>query len=399
MGEVSPLLTALYALMLLTVLVPLLDMLLHARAIPSITEVTGPESGRANRLPRLSVIVPARNEEAAVRNAVASMIAQDYPDLEVLLVDDRSTDSTGAIMADLARARPGRVRFTRVESLPDGWLGKNHALYTGAAQATGEWLLFADADVHFAPTCFRRAVFHAERTGLDHLTMLPVMRTTGYWLNAFICFFIYGFLVYQRPYRANNPRSKNGIGVGAFNLIRRQAYRQIGTHRAISLRPDDDLRLGLRVKRAGLRQQVVDGGGLMGLEWYTHLGAAVAGLEKNLFAGLEYNLLLVFGSLASLFLLCVYPYAALLWSRGSHLWLIGATVLVNTASFIAANYRTNPRAYIYAPAFPILALIFLFTVGRSAFLALRQGGIRWRGTLYSLKELRRQSGLENIARE
>ena len=224
-------------------LLPFLDLLRHHRTFLKLSAATDPRSDVPRPLPRLSAIVPARNEVRGIGAAVDSILRQDYPDLEVVLVNDRSTDGTGRIIARAAAEHPERVRAVTVRDLPAGWLGKNHALWLGAQRVTGEWFLFTDADVVFHRTCFRRAVAYAEAEGLDHLTLSPRVTGRSYRLNAFVAFFVYAFLSYQRPHLANDPKSQVGVGIGAFNLIRRSAYTAIGTHAAISLRPDDDVRL------------------------------------------------------------------------------------------------------------------------------------------------------------
>src|SRR4029077_19257955 len=152
-------------------LVPFLRLARHANAIPRLPEA--PSLSATTDWPRVSIIVPARNEEQGVRAAVESLLRQDYPALELVVVNDRSADRTGAILSALAEEHPGRLRVVTVSELPGGWLGKNHALWLGACQSSGAWLLFPDADVIFDPTCLRRAVAHAEAQRLDHLTMSP----------------------------------------------------------------------------------------------------------------------------------------------------------------------------------------------------------------------------------
>jgi cellulose synthase/poly-beta-1,6-N-acetylglucosamine synthase-like glycosyltransferase len=144
-----------------------------ARRVPVLREAAEVQKP-IDRYPSVSVVVAARDEEAGVGAALGSVLDQDYPgSLEVVAVNDRSTDRTGTIIADLAAKRPDRLRPLEVEVLPEGWLGKNHALYRGAAEAGGEWLLFTDADVRFSPDCLELAMRYAEIERLDHLTLAP----------------------------------------------------------------------------------------------------------------------------------------------------------------------------------------------------------------------------------
>lgn len=342
--------------------------------------------------PRLSVIVPACNEERSIESAVRSLLHQDYPDLELVLVNDRSTDATGAIMDRLATQFP-QLRVVHINHLPEGWLGKNHALWTGARGASGELLLFTDADVHFHPTALRRAVAFLQQRNLDHLTVAPDMSVKGYLLKAWVGFFLMSFLAYKQPYRANDPKSKVGMGIGAFNLIRRKSYVAMGTHGAISLRPDDDLRMGQRLKRMGFATNVAMGQGLLSVEWYTSLGEAIRGLEKNTFAGLEYSLFMVFASVFGILTIMVWPFAALFLTSGWSFALYLGAILLQLATYILSNTMTGPQAWSLALAYPLSALLFAYTVARASFLTFRRGGISWRGTFYPLRLLKSQSGL------
>ncbi len=345
-------------------------------------------------LPRLSVIIPARNEEAALPMTVKSLLEQDYPELELVLVDDRSTDRTLQIIAQVADNYPDRVRAISVRDLPTGWLGKNHALWLGAQEASGDWLLFTDADVLFHPECCRTAVAHAQAQQLDHLTLMPRITARGYWLNAYMCLGYPAFVAQQRSYLVNDPDSQVGLGFGAFNLLRRGAYRALGTHAALSLRPDDDLRLGLRVKRLGLHQQVLSGVGLLEVEWYPSVMHAIVGTEKNIYAILDYGLTRAVSSVGLLSLLLVYPYLALWRTRGVTRQLLIAAIGLSAANVAYANHGEGRSAIRTLPILPVTSLLFLYAVCRAIWSVLACGGIRWRDTFYPLGLLKSQTGLE-----
>lgn len=347
-------------------------------------------------LPRLSVIVPACDEAATIRATAESILQQDYTDLELVLIDDRSTDQTGVIMDQLVAEHPGKVRALHVHTLPPGWLGKNHALWVGTQQATGAWLLFTDADLLFDPTCFRRAVGYSQAEGLDHLAMFPRMLNNGYWLGTFVSYFVYVFCIYNRVYRANDPRQSMGTGSGSFNLIRREAYAAVGTHAAISLRPDDDVRLGHRVKRKGLHQRFVSGAGMSAVAWYPSLWEAVRGLEKNALSVMEYSGAMLVVACLSLIALDTLPYLLVWLASGMARWLFLGTMLLQAASFVYTNGKTGNGVLKYFLAFPLGAPLLSFALLRAGWLTLRDGGIRWRGTFYSLKELKGQTGFEGL---
>jgi cellulose synthase/poly-beta-1,6-N-acetylglucosamine synthase-like glycosyltransferase len=340
----------------------------------------------ASTCPSVSIVAAARNEGRGIQAAVTSLVGLDYPDLEIIVVNDRSTDETGAILVRLA-CRHARLRIKEVVDLPDGWLGKNHALALGAADATGELLLFTDADVVFEPSTLRRAVTLMEQDRLDHLTAIPDARVTGLALNAFVAAFGVFFSMYARPWKVRDPRSRAHIGVGAFNLIRAHAYRAIGTHRAIAMRPDDDIKLGKLVKKCGFRQDVVSGRDFIVVEWYRSLRELVDGLMKNAFAGLNYSLLAVAGSTFALFIMNVWPFVALVVTDGVTRLLNAVSVLLIGVIFWTSTRYTGSR-FRYVVAFPAAALLFIYIIWRSALLAVVRGRVTWRGTDYPLARMR-----------
>jgi glycosyltransferase involved in cell wall biosynthesis len=381
-------------LVFLAVVVPFVLLVRHRGAIPKL-----PASVAEVPLPRLSIVVPARDEAAAVGRAVGSLLAQDYPDLEIIVVDDRSTDATGDVLRELAAKDP-RVLVLRVDDLPAGWLGKNHALWRGADRASGEWLLFTDADIVFGRGALRRAVGYATAERLDHLTLAPRLVARGLALRAFVAFFAYAFIALWGAYLANDPKSTRGVGIGAFNLVRKSAYERIGTMRALSLRPDDDIRLGRRLRGFAFRQRVRNGNDILSVEWYPSLGAAFSGLEKSLYSSMEYRL--IDSVLVLLFLgaTMLWPFLGIIVLGGVDRVLLAIVVACLVAGLLE-TYRQaigplTPSAFVVALLLPFSAACFGYAIARSVFLA-ETRGVRWRGTTYSLSLLRAQSGLEGIA--
>jgi glycosyltransferase involved in cell wall biosynthesis len=389
------LLTIFDALVFAVVVVPFLLLIRHRGAVPKLPRLTGTPP-----LPPLSVVVPARDEGSTIGHAVGSLLAQDYPGLEIIAVDDRSSDATGAVLRDLA-SRDQRLLVLRVDELPAGWLGKNHALWRGAERATGEWLLFTDADVVFAQGALRQAAAYAVGEGLDHLTLAPRLVAHGLALRAFIAFFAYAFVALWGAYLANDPKSKRGVGIGAFNLVRRSAYERIGTMRALSLRPDDDIRLGRRLRGFGFRQRVLNGNEILSVEWYPSLGAAISGLEKSMYSGLEYRAVDAIAVLLYLGATMVWPFVGVILLAGIDRVLLAIVVACLTAALLetyrqSMSSRLGPAAVAVAVLLPFSAACFGWAIARSVFVA-ETRGVRWRGTTYPLSLLRAQSGLEGIA--
>jgi len=354
-----------------------------------------PEKGSAGsslELPKLSVVIPARNEERKLEGALRTVLGQDYPHLEAILVNDRSTDGTGRTMEHLTAGR-GDATVIQVEELPVGWLGKNNAIHVGTERASGDWLLFTDGDIHFHPAAFRRAIAYAEERSLDHLTLVPELKLSGYWLRGVVAFFYTAFLVHRGYYKANIPSSEMGVGIGAFNLIRREAYDEAGGYKALAQRPDDDLALGGRVKKLGLRQELALGHGLLEVEWYASLGEFFCGVEKNSFAALGYSVPKVVFYAAEIPALTAWPFAATFLASGATAALYAGSVAAQVATFAVCNRFLRGRVFLLALGYPACALLFSYALLRSALLALARGGIYWRGTFYPLsllKEKRRE---------
>ena len=387
------------ALLALIWLVPAVQLLLHFSKVADLNQPEwNPPPDAA--LPFLTIVVPARNEEAEIEPALRSMLQLNYPRFEVVAVNDRSSDQTGAIMERLAAetASQGKLRVIHVRDLPAGWLGKVHAMWLGSHgnatqrnvhQASSAWLLFTDADCVFHPDTLRRALHYAMKTATDHLVLFPTahMKTLGERMMIGFPQVMASFAM--RPWKVRDPNTRDHIGVGAFNLIRRSAYDAIGTYEALRLEVVDDIKLGEAIKKAGLRQDVVFGHELVSLRWAVGAAGVVANLEKNLFAFLRFRVSLVMGVCAVTFFLCVCPFLGLLlapgWARAP--FAVAVAMIALAYSLTGRYMASSPWMFLTCP---IAALIFDFATLQSAYLALRDGGITWRGTKYSLEELRKK---------
>lgn len=358
---------------------------LGARRVPALAALPPLPDGPA---PRVSIIVPARDEARGIGPAVTSMLALDYPDFEVIVIDDRSTDGTAVVLDALADPA-GRLRRLQVTELPPDWLGKNHANAMGAATATGEWLLFTDADIHFTPLTLSRALRCALDGPWDHLTAAPHARLPGAVLSQFALYFGLLFSLFARPWAARDPHSRAHVGIGAFNLVRRAAYDSIGGHGALRLRPDDDLKLGKLLKQAGFRQLFLNGHGAIEVEWYSSWREVRDGLMKNLFAGSGYSVpLTVGGSLLHLAVLAGPPLGAVFATGVAQACCALACLLLLWQGWASAPSLGTQR---WAGALlPLFGVFGTWLMWRSMYLALSRGAIEWRGRSYPLDELRRQ---------
>jgi cellulose synthase/poly-beta-1,6-N-acetylglucosamine synthase-like glycosyltransferase len=280
-----------------------LDYALGARRAKRLDEV--PPFGPDENAPPLSVVFAACNEQEKLPRALDSLRTQNYPgSLEIVGVDDRSTDATGTLLDRFAQSplAPNKSAVAlHVRHLPSGWLGKTHALWQGAHASRGEWILFTDADIVFAPDALSRAVALAERDKLDHLVSFFRLDLRGFWEHTFGLCFGFLFFIRFRPWHVRNPKMPNYLGVGGFNLVRRSAYQAIGTHRASALQVADDMELGRRIKQAGLASEVIGAADQITVRWQEGLSGLMGGLVKNAYAGLSYSPATLLGSAALLF--------------------------------------------------------------------------------------------------
>ncbi|WP_438480201.1 glycosyltransferase [Oleiharenicola lentus] len=335
--------------------------------------------------PRVSLVLAARNEGRTLGAALPTMLALDYPELELIAVNDRSEDDTGAVLEKIAATDP-RLRAVHVRELPAGWLGKNHALHIGAQQASGEWILFTDADIHFAPDVLRRAIAHAEAQQLDHLAAVPQLHERGHALGICVSAFSLLFALFMRPWRVPDPASACHGGVGAFNLVRAATYRRLGGHAPIRLRPDDDMKLGKLMKSGG-RSEIVLGVGVLSVAWYASVGELIRGLEKNAFAGLDYRVWATVGAVIAHGVVVFWPLAALFAVIGVEWWLNFSAVAVMLL-VASDNHRFDGGRAWHALFLPVGVAVLNYIMVRSMVLTFWRGGIVWRGTHYSLRELR-----------
>jgi len=378
-----------------------------ALGMPSVADVSRSEWDRkpvsAAGNPRVSIIVPARNEQETIEQALGSLLALDYDNYEVIAVDDRSDDRTGEIMERVAgsqnphpvspkngETRVGHPQLTVIHhrELPARWLGKTHAMWTAANVATGDWLLFTDADVLFKPESLRRAVAYAESVPADHVVLFPrmIMKRPGEFMT--IAFFQTMFMFGHRPWKVADPSAKDHIGVGAFNLVRRSVYEAVGTYAALRMDVLDDMKLGKLIKNGGFAQRNVFGGDLISLRWGKGALGIVDNLTKNFFAILSFQWWRTVLSAVGLAFVNLGPFLGVFlaqgWARVPYAVALGSMFFI----YVGISWRSAVPAY-YFFLHPVSTMLFTYTLLRSMILTLWNGGIVWRGTKYPLDELRK----------
>ena len=338
--------------------------------------------------PPVTIIVPARNEERAIGEALSRLLTLDYSNYEVIAIDDRSTDDTGKTMDEIALSSHGKLKVLHVKELPPGWMGKAHAMWTAAKQASGDWLLFTDADVMFRPDCLRRAISYAEAEHADHLVLFPrtIMKRPGE--KIMLAFFQLMFVFGHRPWKVADPKAKDHIGVGAFNLVRRQVYEAVGTYEALRFEVVDDMKLGKVIKNAGFRQRNVLGGDLLEIHWAQGARGVVRNLTKNFFAVMSFQWWRAIGFCFVAAFLNIMPFAGVFWAHGWAVFPYAVALGCISFLYLGMSLFSDVRPW-YVLLHPLGTVLFIYTMLRSMFFVVQNGGVEWRGTVYPLDELRR----------
>jgi len=337
--------------------------------------------------PKISVLITACNEAATIQQVVNALLMQDYPELELVVINDRSTDNTGDLIDELAR-KDARIKVVHITVLPEKWLGKVHALHTGIQHANGDWLLFTDADVYFEAGLLRKAIEYSAKENCDHLALLPRVDTNNFWQEVAMAAFRLMFMNSAKITELNKEDSKAFVGVGAFNLVKKSILDKSNGMEWLRMEVIDDMGLGLMVRNMGGKTRLAFAAKHLNLVWYESLTAMFKGLEKNAFGpgtGYKYTKLVVL--VLFLWTFSIVPLVALLYTGVANLWVLGIIdyVLMLFTLFLSAQrfeLKFFPSIFV-----SIGMVIFSFMMIHAALQCKKQGGIRWRGTLYPVEDL------------
>ncbi len=356
------------------------------RRLPSTADAGGPP-------PTVTAVLAARDEAHTVEAGVRSLLAQDGVDIQVIAVDDNSEDDTRAILERIAASDP-RLLVLASGRLPPGWVAKCYALELGQGRARGDWLLFTDADVVHGPHAAKNAVAAMERERLDHLAVQPRIEAGGL-AEALVLplFMLLGQLRFLDPAGAN-PDSRVGIGIGAFNLVRADAYRLRGTHARIRGSMLDDRALGRMMREDGGRGSVVRAVAQVRHRPYRSAAELYAGIKKSAIGTFGNSAMLT--ALMGAVLLVAATVPPLLLALGLPLWLAGQAPWVVAPAALAAALpmigllkarsvvRFEPLA---ALLFPVGALVIAAGVLHAAVVFAVRGTVEWRGRSYTRRDL------------
>jgi chlorobactene glucosyltransferase len=345
--------------------------------------------------PLLSVCVPARNEERNIRACVESILAQDYPDFEVIVLDDRSTDRTAEILREL-EIQDHRLKVIHGSDLPNGWAGKPHALFQASAAARGEWLCFVDADTFLFPNTLSACYAKAIETKADMFTIMTFQILGSFWEKVVMPIVMTALSVGFSPRKVNDPDSKDAIANGQFLLIKRSVYDAIGGHERVKDQIVEDKAIAEQVKWNGYRLIVANGYCVARTRMYTSLPEMWEGWTKNIYLGLSdcppLMLLGAFGAFLALvaaLILPLWPLLGIFWYLQGGGWLALTAIvqsLILWAFIIEARARVSRGMGIsswYALTLPLGAAVFAAMMLTSTWRVLSGKGVTWKGRTYT----------------
>lgn len=359
----------------------------HARSQPAASE---------HKASRVSIIVPARNEARNIRRCVTSLLEQDYPNYEVLVVDDVSTDDTPRILAEIGQSHPGgaKLRVLRLHELPAGWAGKPHALHSGVQVTSGAFVLFTDADTWHAPTALRTALNRAEERGIDLLSLGAAQELPGFWEKVLMPLAYMGISMQYPPDQINDPLSPVALANGQYILLRRAVYDQLGGYARADLRGTlvDDRDLARLIKEQGFTLELADGRDLVRVCMYRGLREAWHGWRKNVYLGSRGGLPFVLLQLVGLSMVGVLPFLLPLWfwsRRNRHRALspgersvLSALELGPLLAYRGWINRELRIPWYYVFTHPLASLLFTGILAQSTWRVITGRGVDWGGRHY-----------------
>ncbi|MGA1840283.1 MAG: glycosyltransferase [bacterium] len=338
--------------------------------------------------PKLSVVIAACNESDTIEAAISTLLEQKYPELEIILINDRSKDKTGKIIDDIAE-KDGRVKSFHVKDLPPGWLGKVYALNLGTQSSTGDWILYTDADVHFRQDTIRKAMALALSKKIHHLTLVPKLETSSIIQEIIVLAFGALFIQGTRAPEVSNPKSKAFVGTGAFNLVKKTALEKTEGFSWLRMEAADDVGLGLMLRRSGAKSLFIVSINDISLNWYPSVKSMFKGLEKNIFgAATQYSFIKMIYIFALFWLLFLSPFVAITFKKVSYLWIFGLAPLIFVVIEALVNKLKFRQRFISLLSIPLGQLVISLMLLHSGIMCKLQGGITWRGTKYSIHDLR-----------
>lgn len=339
--------------------------------------------------PLISVIITAKDEEDSLKKAINSRLETDYPNIELIIINDRSIDKTAEIIKRISE-KDKRVKIVNIEVLPDGWLGKLNALNEGVKLAKGDWLLFSDGDAFIKQGTLNKAMSHAIEKNLDFIAILPEFTKSNFLIDIAVSIFFRALLTIGRAYKAEDKNSPVAIGSGSFNFVKREAFEKLGGFEKLKMEVIDDVSLGQLLKSSGAKTSMLIGKEFVKVKWYSSLGSLFDGMGRAMMTGLgNFNFLQLFLLSSLAFIIDITPFILLLPFEISYLQIIGLISIIFIVSATIITDKLMNRSLCFSFFLPIgYVLIYMISLyGGLKFLL--NGGLSWRNTFYSTKDLKK----------
>ncbi len=343
-------------------------------------------------LPRISIVVPARNEEKNISNCLRHLINQTYANYEIVVVDDRSTDRTPEIIEDIKRSSKISIKNIRIEKLPPGWTGKNHAVFAGSKLAQGEWFLFTDADTTHAPESLETALAFSTENNIDFLTLAPEVESKSFWEETIQPLAVASLALWFDPEKINNPQSRVTLANGQFIFVKKDVYEQVGGNEAVKTEVIEDVELAKKVRAAGFIVKFLNGTRLYSTRMYTSLNEIKTGwtrifthlFNKNIPAILHKIFLFLFFSLLpfAAFFFEVYLRIALSENFSPSLFWLSLSLcfwIILVRFFGNKAVKANPW---YAFLHPLGSLVMVWILSACVMRILLNQKSLWKGQSY-----------------
>lgn len=363
----------------------MVNLILNLRALHKL----GDEKGQLPEPPPLiSILVPARDEESDIGTCLGSLRRQDYPNFEILVLDDSSSDNTAAVVEQIAAVDP-RVRLLRGKPLLRGWAGKPFACHQLAQQAQGTWLLFTDADTQHAPHMLSQVLATAVRSNAALVSGFPYQRTTSIWQKIMLPILLYFALIALMPlwWLQRSRRALASVAIGQFLFFSAREYRSIGGHEAVKSRVLEDVWLGIEMARHGYRQLTLDLSRLVCCHMYRDLGTMWDGIARWLYMVASVSVILFVGLIALVSLLLLAPFLFLLYglfiAQPAFGWQMLVAIQVGIlflARFLVGRRFSQPT--ISALLHPLGMIFLLLMAVYATYRYLLRSGVKWKGRVY-----------------
>ena len=351
-----------------------------------------PPSSPSSRIPKISVIVPARDEERNIPHCLYHLFKQDYANYELIVVDDRSEDKTPHLLENFKKLSPVPLKIVRVEKLPPGWTGKNYAMFTGSKAAAGEWFLFTDADTTHRPESIQTAVSAALEDRIDFLTLAPQIECRSFWENVVQPLAVTSLALWFNPSQVNDDRSPTVLANGQFILVKKEVYEKLNGNESIKNEVIEDVMLAKKAKGAGYRVRFLNGTKLYSTRMYTSLQEIRTGWTRILTFLFDKKIPALLHKIFLFAFFSSFPFLVLSWEvflrlasplhfSSAVFWLsLGVcSWIVVVRSFGNRFVKTNPwYAFLHLLGSLVMIWILLACIGRVLF----QRPSVWRGQSY-----------------